>query len=55
MSDKYRRYLDKYTGKGGVKCCCCNSYKNKEKKKLNRIVRRVMKQIFKNKYLVGKK
>lgn len=44
MADIYRRYLDK-VGAGGVHCYCCNKYKGKEKKVLNRITRRRLKQI----------
>jgi len=39
MADKFRRLLDKTAPGGGVKCHCCKTFKRKERKKLNRIVR----------------
>ena len=42
MSDAFRKLQDKRTGKGGVHCYCCNSYKGKSRKILNRLVRRVL-------------
>jgi len=43
MADIFRRMLDFKTGKGGVHCQCCNSYRGKEKSILRRIVRRIIK------------
>lgn len=47
MADKFRRLLDRKTGKGGVHCYCCNDYFGKHRKRLNRMVRRIIKQIYK--------
>jgi len=43
MADIFRRLLDFKTGKGGVHCRCCNSYKGKEKSILRRMARRIIK------------
>lgn len=43
--DIFRRLLDKRTGKGGVKCSCCNKgYRGKDRKKLRRLARHIMKR-----------
>jgi Icc-related predicted phosphoesterase len=46
MSDMFRRLLDyRCGGVGGVGCYCCNQYTKKEKSKLQRKVRRMIKNI----------
>lgn len=44
MADDFRRYLDRKTGKGGVKCTCCNRFFGKDRKKLHQQVRRILKR-----------
>jgi len=42
--DKFRKLQDKKAGIGGVNCACCNDFRGKDKPKLNRSVRRILKQ-----------
>jgi hypothetical protein len=46
MADKFRREMDVICDVGGAKCDCCNPYKGKTKKILNRLVRRRLKHAF---------
>lgn len=50
MADTFRRLLDKKTGKGGVRCECCNwtynrsnKARNRHRTELNKQVRSIMK------------
>lgn len=47
--DVFRTKQNKRCGPGGLKCYCCNCYRGKDKAKLNRMVRRNIKQQDKNK------
>lgn len=42
--DDYKTAMTSYTGVGGLKCPCCNHYKGKNKRKLNRLARRKLKK-----------
>jgi hypothetical protein len=43
MSDIFRKTMDSRVGPGGVKCYCCNDFAGKDKPKLRRTVRRIIK------------
>lgn len=45
MADLFRRIKDKMLGGGGAKCDCCNPFFGKDRKKLNRIARSIMKEV----------
>jgi hypothetical protein len=45
--DSYKHAMTSYVGVGGLHCYCCNSYKGKTKRKLNRMARRKLKNDFK--------
>jgi len=47
MSDIFRKSMDNACDVGGVKCDCCNKWKGKARKQLNRIVRRRLKNSLK--------
>ena len=38
--DAYKAIMHRKCGKGGVACYCCNDYRGKSKRKLNRLARR---------------
>jgi hypothetical protein len=42
--DDFRKEQNAVCGVGGLFCHCCNDYTGKERKVLNRLVRRKMKQ-----------
>jgi hypothetical protein len=44
MADIFKVEMCKRVGVGGFKCCCCNSYFGKSRKRLSRTARRVLKQ-----------
>ena len=44
MADEYKKEMHSRCCVGGLKCRCCNDYKGKDKKMLNRMARRVIKQ-----------
>jgi len=48
MADTFKKQMNKRCGVGGMKCQCCNPYKGKDKPKLNRAVRRTIKDLRKN-------
>ena len=42
--DKFKEYQNSHCGVGGVHCDCCNDYKGKHRKKLNRLARKSFKE-----------
>ena len=44
MADKYKKEMHSRCCVEGLNCRCCNDFAGKDKKKLNRIARRVIKQ-----------
>ena len=45
MADKFKKIMtEKCGGVGGLHCTCCNIFKGKEKPKLRRIARRIIKR-----------
>ena len=46
MADEYKKMMHHKCGPGGIKCSCCNCYHGKERKILNRLARRILKQKF---------
>jgi len=44
MPDKFRRYLHYNCGVGGFRCYCCNDFKGKTKRQLNKIARTQLKE-----------
>lgn len=44
MADDFKKEMNSRCGVGGMKCHCCNDYKGKDKKVLNRLARRTIKQ-----------
>jgi hypothetical protein len=45
MADLYRRFLDKKTGAGGVKCECCNWTKDADSNNGHRLARIKLKKM----------
>lgn len=44
MKDIFKQLMHYNCGVGGLFCFCCNDWKGKSKKKLNRIARAMLKQ-----------
>jgi len=44
MKDIFKQLMHDNCGVGGIKCYCCNDWKGKARKGLNRIVRAMLKQ-----------
>lgn len=46
VADEFKKRMDSKCGKGGTGCYCCNSWDKGEKPVLRRMIRRIMKQRF---------
>ena len=44
MADDYKKTMNSRVGVGGMQCRCCNDYRGKDKKGLNRVARHILKQ-----------
>lgn len=42
--DAFKAIMHRKCGKGGLSCYCCNDYRGKAKRTLNRLARRALKR-----------
>ena len=44
MTDRFKKLMHKRCGVGGIHCYCCNMYKGKFRRKLNKLARTELKR-----------